>query len=449
MQKLIPVIIVVIILVVIAISVMILKENRPEAFQTPEVSINTNSGEVKVDVDNPDTPSEPTKQDENTNLSENDTKLLKLVYGESMTAPDNGTGYEKVGKNLLIDINNDGVNEVVRFGNFLEGEVVLSFYKLEGEDTIIIPIPGVNYIGKIYQTSDGLYFTDMAADGPEEWATLYKLEEYSKEYPGMSQVTNVLSRFVKYDDTDSSKTVEQYEVNGKTVSKEEFEAELKRLSTNVKVEKTVGHIDWINGLFGYIEFNMTSYKDIVSTPYFPSNIDLDKKYKIGTTQIGRTFVDDSECDLYYYRTVALDTEDKECNVDHLIIENGNSSLDLIINSEVWNDEYSEFITLLNNNYLATFSNTNTGDTMQFIEVYDSSLNKVDKEEYHRHYNSETEPSNAYKLEATPDYIRYSKGDGNTEEVVRYEMSYNASSRKVESKEISRSKEGYGPIAGRT
>ena len=100
-------------------------------------------------------------------------------------------------------------------------------------------------------------------------------------------------------------------------------------------------------------------------------------------------------------------------------------------------EYTEYITLLNNNYIATFSNTNTGDTMQFIEVYDSSLKNVAKEEYHRNYISETESNKSYKIEVTPTSIKFSRGDMGTEEVVRYEMSYNGSTQIIETKERSR------------
>lgn len=172
--------------------------------------------------------------------------LINEVYNGKDYVEDGIYGINNI-RELLIDVDEDGYDEIIKFGNWLaEDESVFSLYKYnEGKvEKANIDNNEIFFIGKVYSTTDGVYISDIKSDGPESNIFLYKLVSKDEGYT----LKEVLGEYHIHSPKDNLDD-DLYRYEGNEVSEEEYYQKIGVLNDNVYVNKSLGSYDWIEGLW--------------------------------------------------------------------------------------------------------------------------------------------------------------------------------------------------------
>ena len=119
----------------------------------------------------------------------------------------------------------------------------------------------------------------------------------------------------------------------------------------------------------------TSLESLKRDGFIPSTVEVDKYYDIGSVKINTKVYD-----LKYKK---IEDDDEYINEgiieEHYLsfFENGVEKKSFMISGGYWDAEYYNEISIFKNKYLVCVTETNNGDTLQFIEIFDEELNFVD------------------------------------------------------------------------
>ena len=263
MKKLLALIIIVILIMILGIITIITQQitiktqdiiidNVEEGSNSNSTSNNEETDELNImkenEATNNNSGDNPSVSGENNKITREEVinALINEVYNGKDYVEDGIYGINNI-RDLLIDVDEDGYDEIIKFGNWLaEDESVFSLYKYnEGKvEKANIDNNEIFFIGKVYSTTDGVYISDIKSDGPESNIFLYKLVSNDEGYT----LKEVLGEYHIHSPKDNLDD-DLYRYEGNEVSEEEYYQKIGVLNDNVYVNKSLGSYDWIEGLW--------------------------------------------------------------------------------------------------------------------------------------------------------------------------------------------------------
>lgn len=121
-----------------------------------------------------------------------------------------------------------------------------------------------------------------------------------------------------------------------------------------------------------ITFSYTSLEDLKNQNLVPLEANVGEEYDVGSLKLGNTVYDVKYAKYFKeYEVGAI------CKTENLIFyKNGVQKLWLTLGSEFWTADYINEISIFKDKYLVTVSDSNPGDTSQYLEIYDENLNLI-------------------------------------------------------------------------
>jgi outer membrane murein-binding lipoprotein Lpp len=198
-------------------------------------------------------------------------------------------------------------------------------------------------------------------------------------------------------------------------------------------------------------FNIEKLKKTIDV----NNFEFDKEYLIGYTKLDNHTIIYS---VFYKKTKQTAYYDEECIEDYIILKNGQKSLEICLDSEVYEADYIEEISVIDNgNIIALATYNHVGDTSQGIRLYDYNLNLVkaadyeQEKEYYDYWLHAIAYEHQYGYDIINDKLIFYKNVGN--EKVTYQIDVEKDDDMYgytyHITEISRTNEGLQMGAGRT
>ena len=186
----------------------------------------------------------------------------------------------------------------------------------------------------------------------------------------------------------------------------------------------------------YIVLKYTSVESLKNEGLVPESTVIGQYYDIGRVKLGG-----QEYVVKYIKTdreADVDGENTIVNDETIVLFEGDTAKkEILIGTDLWYGEYTKEISTFKDKYLVTVSETNTGDSMQFIEIDNEDMSELLHLQVHHGYE------NYYSI--SDNEITYIYTDGN-EKVTSKVMEEDDV---LVIQEINRSTEGVIEYAGRS
>ena len=173
----------------------------------------------------------------------------------------------------------------------------------------------------------------------------------------------------------TNRSIENYENSLKDNTIKYFINEKGNLNIIVTLEAPVGRetFDTIVEVHSK-DFSYTSLDVLKNQKRVPMEAEIDKLYDIGNVKIGNNIFD-----LKYIKSERGDDEAPTgFSIEERVkfYKDDVEKLELLLNTEMGWGEYTKELSIFKDKYLVTVSETNAGDTLQFLNIYDENLNKI-------------------------------------------------------------------------
>lgn len=256
---------------------------------------------------------------------------------------------------------------------------------------------------------------------------------YAENYMGEYEIdTNKNAIYFTFETGMKKEGSYQYE-NGEIVSVdivEDFGDWKYRVTLNKKVNTEV--ILDAERLIPLEGFDINKLRELIGT----ENLDFDKEYVIGYTELGK---DKVNYEVRYLKVPSSDGTD-----EYIVLKRDLAKMELCLYSE--HVDYTEKIVIFEEDeVLATATYNAHGDTSQNIYLYDCRLNPLLNNTYEKYLNYE----HHYGVDIINDKLIIYRNDYNTNEKVTYEVDVNKNTWTYNLIEKSRDVVGFRMGAGRT